>query len=338
MAKIKRDDRIYLEIEQFQDFELINNIAFEMAVRNKVVNDDITEAMRGYGDYERHGFRYTSSGFHLEESISLTREQCDFLRESLGEKLYPTALDQHTSFVSTDHVSFISCINPEMKYDIKIKANITNENIDEFLKGRKFSDYTVARFREEVIDENDRLSSVWLTDIAFENPYLFDIENQGVNKFTSREANIYAHLNMKRPIMMVKEIAKEVTITFNMAFGIDTLKAQLEIIKKEYERNFSKIKSQDELLGIELEKADESLRERNILTKSEKMADMFFIHDCLQAGIKPVEIRHQIYEHYIKKGIEKPLDNKTLYKYRDMAIKYIDNLGYRELISGSKNI
>ncbi len=34
MKEIKRTDDIYVEIENFQDYELTNNIAYEMIIRN----------------------------------------------------------------------------------------------------------------------------------------------------------------------------------------------------------------------------------------------------------------------------------------------------------------
>lgn len=34
MKEIKRTDNIYVEIENFQDYELTNNIAYEMLIRN----------------------------------------------------------------------------------------------------------------------------------------------------------------------------------------------------------------------------------------------------------------------------------------------------------------
>jgi hypothetical protein len=40
MKKIKRNELQYLEIENFKKYELSNNIAFEMAIRNDKILED----------------------------------------------------------------------------------------------------------------------------------------------------------------------------------------------------------------------------------------------------------------------------------------------------------
>ncbi len=76
---------------------------------------------------------------------------------------------------------------------------------------------------------------------------------------------------------------------------------------------------------------------RKILSKQQRLADMFYIYDCLKEGYSQNKIQNEIYNYYADKGIETiTMDAKTLKKYKEIAIDYIDNLKYKELITGVK--
>lgn len=292
MATIKRDDAIYLEIEQFEDYELTNNLAFEMAVRNDevkrcieyIIEDPFTLETDATQDMVRYGFKYPFIGARHQKHFNISDKQKEILRIlEMDQREIPNDADI-AQVIKTNGITFSSSILTSMGRNSAIKRGV--------------------------------------------------------------EAKIYATINTKRPLMMMQSTAKIVNTSFNMALSLDELIAQISIIKKEFDNNFSNIKSTAELLDHVLEIADREVCNSNgkcfdprgYLTKQQKMADMFFIYDCLKAGINKTTIKHQIYEYHLKNEVDKPLDDKTLYKYRDIAIKYIDNFGYKELLTGVKSI
>lgn len=372
--QIKRDDAIYLEIEQFEDYELTNNIAFEMAIRNETVIGDILAYIdRDEIDYiQKHGFKYPFEKLHLNEYMILSKDQRDQLkaysekrktplsysfsnvrRISLSEKEREPIDDINEDYKSVvrGKVDFVSNVLVHRTYNFQLKASATDKEIEEFLDNAYFRDEyldaTVFRDAMRKINDETRIKeSVQLHCYSDQYPHLFEHIFTGVDEESVKVAKIYAHINTSRPEMIIERTAKIINTSFNMALELTELIAQISLIKKEFDENSSNIKSVAEYFNVELEKADrlicnsngKCIDPRGYLTKQQKMADMFFIYDCLKAGINKTAIKHQIYEYHLKNEVEKPLDDKTLYKYRDIAIKYIDHFGYKELLTGVKSI
>lgn len=354
MTTIKRDDAIYLEIEQFEDYELTNNIAFEMAIRNDEIVGEIVKSIEvntfdSKDNLRQYGFSTTFDGLYLQKSLNLSVEQRERLKNK--DKNIQKRLKIHgetRSTVDGENVKFVSAIDRGELGRVRLKVGKTNKDFEVFINNNPVLKKYLEVFKRDGLEA--KKTPKWLKMIIKDTDVssILDVEIKHISPISRAKfaSNIWATVNMKRPQMIIQRTAKIVHTSFNMALEIEELKAQIEIIKKEFDNNFNDIKSTAEHFNIELEKADilicnsngKCIDPRGYLTKQQKMADLFFIYDCLKAGIIKTTIKHQIYEYHLKNEVEKPLDDKTLYKYRDIAIKYIDHFGYKELLTGVKSI
>lgn len=147
----------------------------------------------------------------------------------------------------------------------------------------------------------------------------------------------------KRPQVAVEKLKiLNPELTVNLNRPLSEIIALITHIKEDIEKN-NLLKLPIELLGMELKKADNLICNdkgakcfdpRNILSKQQKMADMFYIYDCLKLGISQRKIRDNIYNYYQDKGLDIPLDPATLRKYRDIAMGYIVEGKYKEMLTG----
>lgn len=138
MKEIKRTDDIYVEIENFQDYELTNNIAYEMLIRND-------EARLLYATMEEFSVLITQIGyFHQKESddikqnIEMSANQCFalVLMRCLGAYAYigqqtSAILDQSDIFQAYRTLLFVTEKEDFKYYDYKKFAHL---NAKELLK------------------------------------------------------------------------------------------------------------------------------------------------------------------------------------------------------------
>jgi hypothetical protein len=344
--KIKRYDPIYLEIENFKDYELTNNIAFEMAIRNEEVLQDMKLDIENdtIENIAEDGFEYPFIGLYKERSLKISDNYRLKLKQFSEDREYKkSSLGDHKSDITTANVCFFSGMEIDAIKEVKIKNNITDLQLEQLIKELQIDVETPGVLRSKVIEANEG-ENLELVLLAKQYPEYFEIAEHGIDESFLIGSTIEASLNMSRPLMRLNEVAKNVQMTFNMALSNRELIAQLLTIKKEFDKHFHKIKSQEELLGVKLELSDTRItnhRGKRIdpegtLQKTQKVADMFFIYDCIQAGMAKQDIQYEIHEYYATGGGSKLLSDKTFYKFRDIAIKYIDEYGYKELLSGVK--
>lgn len=137
-----------------------------------------------------------------------------------------------------------------------------------------------------------------------------------------------------------------VDISLNLALPREELEAYISKIKDEYDKNNSIIKTPLEILGEVLEKSNNKHTQKK--PKAEKYADWFYIYDCykiLKADNKKKsnetiynEIDLLLLEHY---NLIDDDDYYSIETYKKTIMKnmnyLIDELGYKELITGAKN-
>jgi len=154
--------------------------------------------------------------------------------------------------------------------------------------------------------------------------------------------------NFKRKINNSNQIAT----MLNFSLPEDEIVEYVKHIKRTLDnKDVRIIKSPLELLGEELDKADnisnmcsknsrdneKCFDKRNGLSRTDKLADMFFIYDSVKAGNKKLDIMIEIdkyYDHDNKR--KKSFSGDTYDKYNLIAKDYINNERYKELISGVK--
>ena len=280
MSKLKRSDRIYKEIESFEDYELTNCIAYEMAIRN----DEIIKFLKKRRQLEK------KTKFTEDELLNLIDDKKLI---SYGFR-YPNLFYLMKRY-NKNKVFF-------NRYEI------LGQQITRYINGEQKL-YTNYSKKEQL-----------------------------------RDVEVILEANFKRP-KLIFENAKKAKVELNLSLPKNELIAYISKIKDDFDKDNSIVKTPLELLGEEFKKADtlvcndkgKCFDSRAILTKQQKMADMFYIYDALKEGFTQRKIQNEIYNYYADNGIEtKTMDAKTLKRYKEIAVDYIDNMRYKELVTGIK--
>ncbi|MEA2091625.1 MAG: hypothetical protein U9O83_04560 [Campylobacterota bacterium] len=141
----------------------------------------------------------------------------------------------------------------------------------------------------------------------------------------------------KRPHMGSYPVFRDVDVNINFNLPLDEIKAFVEHIYRNQEKDRDLLLSPFEIMGGDLEKSEHEICDkegkchdpRKVLSKQQKIADMFFIYDAYKLGWKQSQIKIEISYYHGKQ-----IDEKTINKYYEVAKEYIDNLKYRELLTG----
>lgn len=135
----------------------------------------------------------------------------------------------------------------------------------------------------------------------------------------------------KRPKVEIYEYDNTASVMLDMSKPVSELTAFIEQLKKMYDVGIIQTPYDDFVQGISL------CDTRRRLPKKIVMADIFYIYDALTLGYSRKKIQFEVYCYYADKGTEtRTLDYKTLKKYYDFALDYIDNKRYLELATGKK--
>jgi len=166
-----------------------------------------------------------------------------------------------------------------------------------------------------------------------------------LSKYDGHEIYNQVIENFKRPKMrtdQLKTLDSELVINLNRP--LNEIIKYITHVKEDIDNN-NLLKSPIELFGEELDRTDSLICNENgkcfdsrtLLSRQQRMADMFFIYDGLKVGYTQSKIRNLVYNYYADKGVENiTLDPSTLRKYRDIATAYIDDERYKEMITGIK--
>lgn len=279
---INRSDKVYLEIENFEDYELTNCIAYEMAIRNDEV-------------------------IHLSNMIMQHDEvnpNVELMCQKL-EELYLLEKNCQVYLLFQKQPPLKHMIKGYIKHAPKIENLLNYENIDGEI---------IFNYKKET-------------------------------SFNEKKFPYFKRPKLKSP----SYIQQNINLKINLALPKEELIAYISKIKESYEIDRYTIKIPIELLREDLEKADneisitrpkgrqEHINIRKHINKQEKYADMFFIYDAYKKSMKQKDIIQSINDYYYDtKNKETYFDAKTVTKYREIAKEYIDNLKYKELITGIK--
>jgi hypothetical protein len=137
-----------------------------------------------------------------------------------------------------------------------------------------------------------------------------------------------------RPIFdMPNKLRCEIS-NLNIAFPKGELIAYISKIKDEYDKDNSIIKTPLELLGETLEKSDNKKTPKK--PKASVYSDWFYIYDYWKYEKTQGKTDKDI---FVALEVENdvPYKEDNLRKIRDKMKYFIDDLGYKELITGVKN-
>ena len=309
----KRSDSIYKEIEEFKDYELTNCIAFEMAIRNNQVFKI---------DEEQSELNYNLKDFDIDENIK--QDILDFaVVNNYMKKSYDEFLEKE-----------IEKSRNSTQEEIKVSQNERKQNIfkhyEIFIKNKGLD----LLNDEQLYKEHGNLTNYK------------DFSNKTKKYLIEKSFELRPKIieEFSRPTLKIENTLK-IDIIINPNLPKDELISYVSKIKDEYDKNNSIIKSPLEILGEVLEKNNNKHTQKK--PKAEKYADWFYIYDCYQIlkaddGSKSNETIYNEIDllllEYYDSTKEDYYSIETYKKTIMKNMKYlIDELGYKELITGVRN-
>jgi hypothetical protein len=331
MGKIKRNDAIYLEIESFADYELTQCVAYEMAIRNKHVielKQDIDtklELVKNEFLYARDNDTKLTLEYDLLEDEYFNKYDDDEINNDNLEKP-----DFHKYFIEHNENSKIVSKNLEILLNEYWVRYFYQKDI--IFKSLNFNDALIQDYENiERLRENGLIGNFSSIRHNKEQDRIVEYDSFKQKK----EVDINKTLIAQRlnSLVIPKKYDKRLDIKINLALPENELIAYIKILKKNFEIDFEMIKTSHEIMNNVLCQ----IESKHHINKAQKYADMFFIYDALKCKMTQRQIQNEIFNYYADKGIEtKTMDAKTLKKYREIAIDYIDNERYKELVTGVK--
>ena len=240
---LKRNDKQYLDVESFEEYEFTKCIAYEMAIRNdrvvEIVKNELTNpGMANMEEEKELIYEYAiESGYH----------DYHFFKEEI--KIY----------------------NKYFKEFIDHKEDIPKQTKEDIWKSEG---YKSSKF---IIQDGFYHRSVVAMD--------------GITPYY--ESNVISPY-FKRPRMYSELSDNEVAVYIDLALPENELIAYIKHLKKLYNRNIFTT-PYDEFIH-KIAKTD---KHKKSLPKGSKMADIFFVYDCLKLGYKKSKIRNEIYNSVI---------------------------------------
>jgi hypothetical protein len=321
----QRDDLIYKEIEEFQEYELTNCIAYEMMIRTD--NDYYVVSNKSYV--------YKIDKIKLSD-INLFGFQ-NLLQ--VVEKLYPKYIED-TKERAFDIFFRTSLLKQKEITGYSNEKDFENENLKEiyrqdFNQGTRF--YTnnilddLEYFIEYYLNNDDEFfNNIYIPTLL--EPFLLDKNNC---KAIIKEQKILR--KMKLPFSRPESnfnIQKSCLLEINLFLPKEELIAYISKIKDDFDKNNLIIKTPLELVGETLEKSDNKKTPKK--PKASVYADWFYIYDywkyekALGKTDKDIFVALEVEKNilYGEENIRKII-NKMKY--------FIDDFGYKELITGVKN-
>lgn len=299
----QRHDLIYKEIEEFQDYELTNCIAYEMAIRNKKA---------------------------AKKLVILKR--IETLKYKIIEKIRARTNNYYLSYrkypiIFKDIMEEILISRLKKEFGI----NYNYSEIEENQIGIKFVRYTPLyseAMREQLLSPFDKkFKHKTKTNFITKRGYLIE---QIYNK--KREIKSAISSNFKRELRLNN--TSSIKVELNPNLPKEELIAYISKIKDDFDKDNSIIKTPLELLGETLEKSDNKKTPKK--PKALIYADWFYIYDYWKYEKTQGKTDKDIF-------VALEVENNVLYKedmlrkIRDKMKYFIDDLGYKELITGVKN-
>ncbi|MEV9545544.1 hypothetical protein [Aliarcobacter butzleri] len=243
----QRDDLIYKEIEEFQDYELTNCVAYEMAIRNKDAVKKIT-----------------------------ILKKINTLKYKIIEKIRVRTNNYYSSYRKYP-IILKDIMEEVLVYRLKKEfgINYNYSEIEENQIGIKFVRYTPLyseAIMSELISLDKRFRHKTKANFITKQGYI-------IEQIYNRKRDIKSEIssNFKRKLTLRNEL--NIKIDLNLNLPKEELIAYISKIKDDYDKNNTIVKTPLELLGEILE--NENIDIKNLPKRDIKKiyADMFFIYD-----------------------------------------------------------
>lgn len=377
------DDEIYKEIERFKEYEYTNCIAYEMAIRNKEIKKLINQISKiPVYEYSPYQDEYDKLDKELEERYFI--DWC--IRKHLEKTFDNYVEEKYTKYHDcTMKVKYLSVFEgKELKEIISDESLINLRSHGEIIHDSYYNN--IERYKISFDDILYESKKVHLNSKPLGHKMIPD--GLGGIKEEKEEAKAIIedrnYLRFERPRLQIPiESTKEIVLKINLALPVEELVSYLSKIKNDYDKDTLVIKSPLELVGEELDKADE-IKSKAIPKEKEKrkkaMANAFYVYDMYKilepkyltkinsfkkerdskvrelkqsknydrqeknSMIKDIKEEYIfLLDQYSKTSIKTEINLQSglsiddIERYRALMNKYIDNLKYKELITGISN-
>ena len=315
----QRDDLIYKEIEEFQDYELTNCVAYEMAIRNKEFKNllnDVELIRKNYFKVAKMYAETKTAKYNLktsEDVINIVKDKIDDFMEFRKNKIRDKLSEIYKKF----GLALFDTTNNSVLDDIKDVHFRTKGSLQNMLE-----------FKEENKDGQ-------LEFLSTNYNLKLDLPKEVSRKEVSRIEYVKNNLMIvtSRP-KIDSDKSHIIEMKLNLNLPKEELIAYLSKIKDDFDKDNSIIKTPLELLGETLEKSDNKKTPKK--PKAFVYADLFYIYDYWKYEKTQGKTDKDI---FVALEVENNVHYKEdmLRKIRDKMKYFIDDLGYKELITGVKN-
>jgi len=321
----KRSDPIYKEIESFEDYEITQCVAYEMAIRNDKNINLVNEIVNYFNLYKKKIFNLIKKN----NSEELNRTNYDYSKEyktiyKLMSKLELIDLHKYYGRAEYDYsISFGSDFN-DIVQKIRIHEDKLNVYSDEIVTKNEITKRNGYQIYTEIHEHKNNYYSGGISIVAYfkRPPLKFDA-------FKSIKAD--TKIDITKPLDEI--IAYVSHVKKDMELNSDILKAPIEYLNQTLQRA-------DDISKMCTENRNGTLKcfdGRKGLKRTEKLADMFFIYDMIKACAKKSKILFDLDEYYDPEYKKQTSFHSDTYdKYLLVAKDYIDNGRYKELATGVK--
>ncbi|MFW2599405.1 hypothetical protein ACN9JZ_09055 [Aliarcobacter butzleri] len=315
----QRDDLIYKEIEEFQDYELTNCVAYEMTIRNKEFKNllnDVELIRKNYFKVAKMYAETKTAKYNLktsEDVINIVKDKIDDFLEFRKNKIRDKLSEIYKKF----GLALFDTTNNSVLDDIKDVHFRTKGSLQNMLE-----------FKEENKDGQ-------LEFLSTNYNLKLDLPKEVSRKEVSRIEYVKNNLMIvtSRP-KIDSDKSHIIEMKLNLNLPKEELIAYLSKIKDDFDKDNSIIKTPLELLGETLEKSDNKKTPKK--PKAFVYADWFYIYDYWKYEKTQGKTDKDI---FVALEVENnvPYKEDMIRKIRDKMKYFIDDLGYKELITGVKN-
>ncbi len=367
MNKIKRDAPKYLEMEKFKDYELTNCIAYEMMIRSvnsiDYFNKNLEKSLSIYFEIDiklkelakmRISYLEDNNIEEDDDTIDydwelILSETCfesphnlNFFIEQFDEKFRDIIgkvfdlMQKIDNSLSTLQISYYKADVPA--YITQAPLNQSSKSMISILRDKKIK-------MEDNITKCFSKNSNHIYDKVKKDGFSIDYELfipkykiKHINNNTNLVENarqVYKHTKVENSIRpqfsrpIIKKDYKIVNVELNIDLPMNELLAYVKYIKQEYEKDLKILMSSKEFLDLEDIDKPKKIKMDNLLTKQEKVANMFYLYDARKKNHTNLDIQYEIARYYKDR---RSIDPRIIKKYFDIAFYYIDGGHYKELI------
>lgn len=357
---VKRSNPIYIEIENFKDYELTNNIAYEMLVRNKFSMDlqaaiekldsrlsnilcDIEE-IAGYTIFAYEEFR-AFKVCNFFDVIDNDVEKINNLRQLIETNKKIKTLVNHfdkykKQLESLEHLAVKLCI--PLYYDrdeggqfevpgMHNNGQFAFANIDNFIRIKASIDnYKIGWNYFPAIDDSMNGAK----------------ESAPLSSFISEPITKIFPLDLERD-KLISPYMKRAMVEINFSYPENEIIAYIKEIKKHIDKDSTLLNFTEDGYDNELAKSMHDIYDKKgyrvvhtANNKKVRFAHLFFVYDAYEVGMGQRNIKQQI-DNYEYDILQKPtkksdggVDEDTILKLYKVSKDYIVNFKYVELVSG----